>query len=107
MVAESQTASDSFSEYFRNSRLLKVGLAFNLIYFVCIILGMIYFLTEGTLFDTVFAVDFRVFFEAGQVFLAAPSEIYNVNPNGLPFRYFPIFAAFMAIFANVPLLILY
>lgn len=84
-----------------------MGLAFNLLYFVCVISGLIYFLLEGTLHETVFVVDFRVFYEAGQVFLITPSEIYSVNPNGLPFRYFPSFAAYMALFTNVPLLTLY
>ena len=107
MVDEIQQSHASFLEYFKKSRLLKVGLAFNLIYFVCVIVGVVYFLIEGTLFDTVLTVDFRVFYEAGQVFLAAPTEIYSVSPNGLPFRYFPLFAAWMAVFTAVPFLILY
>ena len=107
MVNELEISYDSFLEYFKNSRLLKVGLAFNLIYFVCVILGLVYFLLEGTLLETVFTVDFRVFVEAGQAFLISPSEIYSVDPNGLPFRYFPVFAAYMALFTGVPLLTLY
>ena len=107
MVNETELSCDSFLDYFKNSRLLKVGLAFNLIYFIGVISGLIYFLFEGTLLETVFTVDFRVFYEAGQVFLSSPSEIYSVNPNGLPFRYFPSFAAYMAVFTGVPFLILY
>ncbi|MDH4212660.1 MAG: hypothetical protein OEV85_01965 [Candidatus Thorarchaeota archaeon] len=107
MVAESQKTSDSFLEYFKKSRLLKIGLAFNLIYFVGAIFGLIYFFFEGTVLETVYTVDFRVFYEAGQVFISSPSEIYSVNPNGLPFRYFPSFAAYMAIFTGIPLLTLY
>ena len=84
-----------------------MGLAFNLIYFVCVISGLIFFLLQGTLFETVYTVDFRVFFEAGQVFRNSPEDIYSVNPNGLPFRYFPSFAAFMALFSDFPILILY
>ena len=107
MVEELETLGESFTEYFKRSRLLKVGLAFNIIYYISVIVGFVYFLLEGTLLDTVYTVDFRVFYEAGQVFRSAPEDIYLVNPNGLPFRYFPSFAAFVSIFSDIPLIFLY
>ncbi|MFW9815236.1 MAG: hypothetical protein ACFFEW_04885 [Candidatus Thorarchaeota archaeon] len=97
----------SFIEYFRNSRLMKVGLAFNLIYYICVLSGFAFFLLQGTYLDTVFTVDFRVFYEAGQKFVNSPADIYLVNPNGLPFRYFPSFAMFTALFVVVPMVSLY
>ncbi|TFG27480.1 hypothetical protein EU528_12795 [Candidatus Thorarchaeota archaeon] len=107
MVDDLETLGESFTTYFKRSRLLKVGLAFNVIYYISVIIGLVFFLIQGTLFDTVYTVDFRVFFEAGQVFRNSPGDIYLVNPNGLPFRYFPSFAAFMSVFSDFPILILY
>jgi len=94
-------------EYFRTSRLLKVGLAFNIIYFTGVIAGFVFLLLQGSYQDTVFAIDFRVFYEAGHEFLIAPEDIYLVNPNGLPFRYLPSFAMFMALLASAPMPSLY
>ena len=107
MVEESGAPVESFAEYFRNSRLLKVGFFFNIIYFSSVLVVFVFLLLQGTLFDTVYTVDFRVFFEAGQVFRDAPGEIYSVNPNGLPFRYLPSFAAVISLFSEIPLLVLY
>ena len=97
----------SFVEYFRTSRLLKFGLAFNLIYFVGIIVGFVFSLLQGIHLDTFFMIDFRVFYEAGRKFLVSPEDIYLVSPNGLPFRYFPSFAMYMALFSNIPMISLY
>jgi hypothetical protein len=94
-------------DYFRHSRLLKVGLAFNLIYYSGVIVGFVFLLLQGTYLDTVFSIDFRVFYEAGVEFLNSPADIYLVNQNGLPFRYFPSFAMFMALFVGAPMVSLY
>lgn len=89
------------------SRLLKIALAFNLIYFFGIIISFSILFLQGSIFETAFMVDFRVFYESGQAFASAPGQIYAVNPNGLPFRYFPSFAAFIAIFSSIPMVQLY
>lgn len=94
-------------EYFRTSRLLKFGLVFNLIYFIGIIVGFVFSLLQAILPDTFFMIDFRVFYEAGREFLISPEDIYLVNPNGLPFRYFPSFAMYMALFSSFPMISLY
>ena len=107
LVTDPSHSSESFSEYFKRSRLLKIALAFNLIYYFGVIASFAFLLFQGTVFDTVFTVDFRVFYEAGQAFANSPGEIYTVNPHGLPFRYFPTFAAFMALFSSIPLVQLY
>jgi hypothetical protein len=106
-VTEKVDASPSFMDYFRHSRLLKVGLAFNLIYYLGVIVGFVVLLFQGTYLDTVFTVDFRVFYEAGLEFINSPADIYLVNPNGLPFRYFPSFAIVMALFVGAPMISLY
>ena len=107
MVTDSLKSSETFWKYFMRSRLLKIGLAFNLIYFFGILISFSILLLQGSIFDTVFMVDFRVFYESGQVFVNAPGQIYAVNPNGLPFRYFPSFAAYMAMFSSIPMSLLY
>ena len=99
--------SPSFIEYFRTSRLLKIGLAFNLTYYIGVLSGFLLFLFQGTYLNTVFSVDFRVFYEAGQELLISPADIYLVNPNGLPFRYFPSFAMFISLFVGAPMVSLY
>lgn len=86
---------------------MKVGLAFNLIYYIGVLVGFVFLLLQGTYLDTVFTIDFRIFYEAGEMFVNSPADIYLVNPNGLPFRYFPSFAMFMALFASVPMVVLY
>jgi hypothetical protein len=106
-VIEEHGINPSFMEYFRTSRLLKFGLAFNLIYFIGIIIGFVFSLLQGIHLDTFFMIDFRVFYEAGREFLISPEDIYLVNPNGLPFRYFPSFAMYMALFSNIPMISLY
>ncbi|MFW9809772.1 MAG: hypothetical protein ACFFE6_10385 [Candidatus Thorarchaeota archaeon] len=100
-------ANPSFMDYFRSSRLLKIGLAFNLIYYIGVITGFFFLFLQGTYLDTVFTVDFRVFYEAGLEFVNSPADIYTVNPNGLPFRYFPSFAMFTALFVGAPMVSLY
>jgi len=107
LVTEELGGNPSFTEYFRTSRLLKIGLAFNLIYYIGVISGFFFFLFQGTHLNTVFSVDFRVFYEAGQEFLNSPADIYLVNPNGLPFRYFPSFAMFISWFVSAPMVSLY
>jgi len=107
LVTEELGVNPSFTEYFRTSRLLKIGLAFNLIYYIGVISGFFFFLFQGTYLNTVFSVDFRVFYEAGQEFVNSPADIYLVNPNGLPFRYFPSFAMFISLFVGAPMVSLY
>ena len=89
------------------SRLLKIAFAFNLVYFFGILISYSVLLIQGSVFNTVFMVDFIVFYESGQVFVNTPGQIYAVNPNGLPFRYFPSFAAYMAIFSSIPMIQLF
>jgi len=107
MVNELNSSNTTFLEYFRKSRLLKVGLIFNIIYYVSILLGYAFFFLNGTLSDTTYTLDFQVFYEAGRMFQISPGDIYSVIPNGLPFRYLPSFAAFMALIVIVPLPSLY
>lgn len=107
LVADSLTSSVTFWEYFERSRLLKIALAFNLIYFSVVLISFIFLFLQGTVSDTVFVVDFTVFYESGQMFVDSPIDIYKVNPNNLPFRYFPSFAAYMALFSFIPLIPLY
>lgn len=104
---ERSTSHDSFLEYFKKSRLLKVGLTFNIFYYSCVLLGFVFYSLQGSLGETAYTVDFQVFYEAGQAFLSSPDSIYTVGPNGLPFRYFPFFAVIMALFTAVPLVPLY
>jgi hypothetical protein len=107
MVKELDTSFGTFWDFMKQSRILKAGLAFNLLYYLCVILAFVFYYLQGTLSETIYTLDFQVFYEAGQVFPNSPSEIYSVNPNGLPYRYLPSFAAFIAPFTNIPLIILY
>ena len=107
MVIELDTSFGTFWQYLKQSRMLKAGLAFNLLYYFCVILGFVFYYLQGTLSETIYTLDFQVFYEAGQVFLNSPSEVYSVNPNGLPYRYLPSFAAFLSPFTKIPLIILY
>ena len=106
-MTEETGANPSFLEYFRTSRLMKVGLACNLIYYISVLIGFFYFFLQGTYLDTVFSVDFRVFYEAGQMFANSPADIYLVHPNELPFRYLPSFAMFISLFVGAPMVSLY
>lgn len=106
-MSEQEVSNKSFLEYFRNSRLLKVGLIFNVIYYVGILSGYAFFFLNGTVSETTYTLDFQVFYEAGQIFQSSPGDIYSVIPNGLPFRYLPSFAAFMSLIVVVPLPSLY
>jgi hypothetical protein len=106
-VTEKLDANPSFMDYFRHSRLLRVGLVFNLLYYSGVVIGFVVLLLQGTYLDTVFTVDFQVFYEAGLEYINSPADIYLVNPNGLPFRYLPSFAMFMALFVGAPMVSLY
>jgi len=97
----------SFWTYLRGSRLLTFGLAFSLVYYLAIVILFLFYLTQGILDETIFTIDFQVFYESGIMFRNSPGDIYVVAPNSLPFRYLPSFAAIMAIFSFVPLIPLY
>lgn len=99
--------SISFREYFKKSKLLQFGFVFNLISLTSVASVFIYLTLIGSVDTTVYSMDFQVFYESGQAFLSSPDSIYTVNPNGLPYRYLPIFAAVMSVFVGVPLSILY
>lgn len=103
VVEGSEVTKVSFQEYLSKSRMLKFGLAFSLFYYLCVLVVFIYLLAIDSVDSTVYTMDFQVFYEAGQTFLTSPGAIYSVNPNGLPFRYLPAFAAFVSIFSAVPL----
>ncbi|MFW9803098.1 MAG: glycosyltransferase family 87 protein [Candidatus Thorarchaeota archaeon] len=106
-MRELASSFKSFWNYLRESRLLKFGFAFSLIYYLAIVILFAFYLTQGALADTIFTMDFQVFYESGIVFRDSPGAIYAVAPNDLPFRYFPSFAAFMAILSFIPLIPLY
>ena len=107
MVEELDSPDDSFYGFIARSPLFRAGLVFNLFCFIGVVFAMLFLLSEGTLLDTIYANDFRVFYEAGQAFLNSPDSIYSVSPNGLPFRYLPSFAAFFAVFSLIPFFPLY
>lgn len=107
LVTDSNQSSETFGEYFNKSKLLKMASLFNLIYFFGVLISFVILCLQGTVFDTVFTVDFRVFYEAGQTYVNSPGGIYAVNPYGLPFRYLPSFAAYMGVFSFIPLVPLY
>ena len=107
MVDETGGSNESFFSYFKKSRLLKAGLVFNLFYYLCIMLGFAFFILQDGLSGTIYTLDFQVFYEAGQMFLTSPVDIYTVAPNGLPYRYLPVFAVIMAPLVAVPMPILY
>ncbi|MHA3963229.1 MAG: glycosyltransferase 87 family protein [Candidatus Thorarchaeota archaeon SMTZ1-45] len=96
-----------FLSYFRSSRLLKVGFAFNMLYYIIVVLVFVMLNWNGQLSTTVYSYDWIVFYEAGHMFQISPGEIYTVNPNGLPYRYFPAFAMFMSLLQWMPLEIAY
>jgi hypothetical protein len=97
----------SFWAYLRGSRLLKFGLAFSLAYYLAVVILFLFYLSQGVVAETIFTMDFQVFYESGIVFRNSPGDIYTVAPNELPFRYLPSFAAVMAIFSFIPLIPLY
>ncbi len=101
------SSTEPFLSYFRRSRLLKIGLAFNLIYYLAIVLVFLTLLLTGSLSATVYTVDFTVFYEAGQAVLISPGDLYSVSPNGLPYRYFPLFSYFFAVLQPLPVEFLY
>ena len=107
LVTEDTTSFKSFLNYVKGSYILRAGLAFSLLSYLAVVLLFFFLLTQGLLGDTVYTVDFQVFYEAGLAFLSSPGDIYSVAPNDLPFRYLPAFAAGMALFSFVPLYVLY
>ncbi|MFW9907520.1 MAG: hypothetical protein ACFFEF_03015 [Candidatus Thorarchaeota archaeon] len=107
MVGDRESSFQFFWRYFRESRLLKLALAFNLLYYIAVIVLFGFYLIQGRLNETIYTMDIQVFYEAGLMFLASPGDIYTVAPNGLPYRYLPSFAAGMALLSNVPFYILY
>jgi len=96
-----------FMDYFKNSRLLKAATFFSLTYFIAVVIVYLYLSSIDVVDSTVYSVDFRVFYEAGQMFITSPGDIFSVSPNGLPFRYLPTFAAYMSLFSWIPFPILY
>ncbi len=98
--------SISFREYLRNSKLLQFGFAFQ-IFSLVVVIAVFLFLSLTDNDTNVYMMDYQVFYESGQAFLSSPDSIYLVNPNGLPFRYFPAFAAFMSLFSAIPMVPLY
>lgn len=106
-MKEFESSFKSFWTYLRGSRLLIFGLAFSLVYFLAVVIVFTFYLTQGVLPETIFTMDFQVFYESGIVFRNSPGDIYTVAPNELPFRYLPSFAAVMAIFSFIPLIPLY
>ncbi|MFX1271329.1 MAG: hypothetical protein ACFFAX_06550 [Promethearchaeota archaeon] len=106
-MKELKSSFKSFWSYLRESRLLTFGLAFSLVYYLAVVILFVFYLTQGVLADTIFTMDFQVFYESGIVFRNSPGEIYAVAPNELPYRYLPSFAAIMAIFSLIPLMPLY
>ena len=107
MVAELESSFKSFLNYLRGSRLLKFGLAFSLMSYLAVVILFVFYLIQGVAFDTIFTMDFQVFYESGIVFRNSPGYIYAVAPNQLPYRYLPSFAAVMAFFSLIPLVPLY
>ncbi len=107
MVKELEKSFETFWNYLKGSRMLKFGLAFSLVSYLVIVMLFVFFLIQGVLPETIFAMDFQVFYESGVVFRTAPGDIYSVAPNQLPYRYLPSFAAVMAILSFIPLLPLY
>ncbi|UCE11118.1 MAG: DUF2029 domain-containing protein [Candidatus Thorarchaeota archaeon] len=97
----------SFQNYLKTSRLLKLGFVFNLLSLSSVMIVFAFLTLTGNLESTVYTMDFHVFYEAGQAFISSPGYIYTVSPGGLPFRYLPAFAAFMSLFAAIPLYSLY
>ncbi|MFW9965171.1 MAG: glycosyltransferase 87 family protein [Candidatus Sifarchaeia archaeon] len=106
-MKELESSFKSFLNYLRGSRLLIFGLAFSLVYYLAVVILFLFYLTQGVLDETIFTMDFQVFYESGIMFRNSPGDIYVVAPNSLPFRYLPSFAATMAIFSFVPLIPLY
>ncbi|TFG34862.1 hypothetical protein EU527_01430 [Candidatus Thorarchaeota archaeon] len=98
---------ESFPAYFRRSRLLHIGLFFNLIYYIAIVFVYLILYSTGSISTTVYSMDIQVFYEAGRVLLVSPGDLYSVSPNGLPFRYFPLFSYVYAILQPIPLEVLY
>ncbi|MFX1472337.1 MAG: glycosyltransferase 87 family protein [Promethearchaeota archaeon] len=104
---ELKSSFKSFWNYLQSSRLLKFGLAFSLLSYFAVVILFVFLLIQGVAFDTVYSMDFQVFYESGLVFRNSPGDIYTVAPNQLPYRYLPSFAAVMAIFSFIPLIPLY
>ncbi|MBN2229117.1 MAG: DUF2029 domain-containing protein [Candidatus Thorarchaeota archaeon] len=107
MVENEPASLGSFIQYLKRSHLLLGGVAFNFGYYFCVLIIFLYLMITGSVGTTVYTMDFQVFYEAGQEFLISPGNIYFVAPNGLPFRYLPSFAAYMSLFAIIPLYALY
>lgn len=97
----------SFLAYFKTSRLLKIGLAFNIFYYFTVVAGYLALLFSGELSSTIYTLDFQVFYEAGNAVVVSPNDLYNVSPNGLPYRYLPAFALIFALLYPLPLEVLY
>lgn len=103
----SEELRESFNSYFRKSRLLHVGLVFNLIYYIAIVFAYLFLYSTDMLSSTVYAVDIQVFYEAGRMLLESPGDLYSTSPNGLPFRYLPLFSYVYAFLHPIPLEVLY
>ncbi|NWF96161.1 MAG: hypothetical protein HXY34_08455 [Candidatus Thorarchaeota archaeon] len=96
-----------FWVYFRSSRLLKAALVFNVAYYVAVVLLFLFHLGTGGIESTILMLDFQVFYAAGQMIRVSPADLYTVSPNGLPYRYFPLFGMIMSLFVSFPVEVLY
>ncbi len=108
MIDQSEVEPEvRFLAYFRSSRLLKVGLVFNISYYLIVVLVFLILSWSDQLENTVYYFDWNVFYEAGQILHVSPEDLYTVNPNGLPYRYFPAFAMIMSVLTWIPLEVSY
>ena len=96
-----------FLGVFKNSKLMKVGIIFNLIYIFGITIVYLYLFTSNALQRTIFSLDFSVFYLAGKLISENPLALYTDPRYILPYRYLPFYAYFFIIPSKLPFHIAY
>ncbi len=96
-----------FLERIKNSRLMKLGIAFNLVYIIGVTLSYLFFLMNNLLEGTIFSFDFSVFYLAGKLIVENPSALYSDPRYILPYRYLPFYAYFYILPSKLPFHVAY
>ncbi len=92
-----------FLERIKNSKLMKWGIAFNLIYIIGVSTVYLFLFTTDSLQGTIFSYDFSVFYLAGKLIVENPTALYSDPHYILPYRYLPFYAYFYILPSRLPM----
>lgn len=92
-----------FARYLWQTRLLRAGIYFTIVYAGIVVGGYLVLAARGVLDASIFADDFAVFHTATRVLHENPAELYASAEYDLPYRYLPMFAYLFYGIGTLPL----